>query len=167
MPLILKGVQTGEDALLAYQYGVDGIVVSNHGGRQVDTARPTLEVLVEVMDALRSNAEYRNNNGRKFEVYIDGGIKRGTDVFKAIALGATAVGIGRAALYGLAAYGQPGVEATLEILKNELYTTMQFMGTPTIADVKHARLVGVQQAIETTVWGTSRGDMPSLSFHDD
>ena len=129
MPIVLKGIQTAEDALLAYQHGVDGIVVSNHGGRQVDTARPALEVLVEVMDALR---DINYDSERNFEVYVDGGIKRGSDVFKALAVGATAVGIGRAALYGLAAYGQAGVEHTLQILQNELYTTMQFMGTPTV-----------------------------------
>eukprot|EP00854_Cymbomonas_tetramitiformis_P019902 gene19902-23809_t len=105
MPIVLKGIQAGEDAVQALHLGVDGIVVSNHGGRQLDGTRSTVQVLAEVMEALRSLP------GRsKMEVFVDGGIRRGTDIFKALALGAKAVGIGRPVLYGLGAFGQDGVE---------------------------------------------------------
>lgn len=93
MPILLKGIQTSEDAVLAAKHGCAGIVISNHGGRQLDTAPSAIEVLPDVMDALR--AEQLDKN---FEVYIDGGIRRGSDIFKAIALGAKGVGIGRPAL---------------------------------------------------------------------
>lgn len=131
MPIILKGVQCGEDAILAVKHGVQGIVVSNHGGRQLDYARSGIEVLVEVMDALKSIGA-----DKKLDVFVDGGIRRGTDIFKAIALGAKAVGIGRPVLYGLSAYGQDGVEQVIDLLKEELRNTMMLMGTPTIADIK-------------------------------
>jgi len=131
MAIVLKGVQCGEDAILAVKHGVQGIVLSNHGGRQLDFSRSGIEVLVEVMDALRSiGAE------KKIEVYVDGGIRRGSDIFKALALGATAVGIGRPTLYGLAAYGQDGVERVIEIFKEELAMVMGLMGTPSIKDIK-------------------------------
>jgi L-lactate dehydrogenase (cytochrome) len=131
MPIVLKGIQCGEDAVLAVQHGVQAIIVSNHGGRQLDFARSGIEVLAEVMHALRFiGAEHR------IEVYVDGGIRRGTDIFKAIALGAKAVGIGRPVLYGLAGYGQDGVERVVELLKDELQNTMQLMGTPTIQHIK-------------------------------
>lgn len=131
MPIVLKGVQCGEDAVLAVKAGVSGIVLSNHGGRQLDFSRSGIEVLEEVMTDLKAiGAE------KKIEVYVDGGIRRGTDIFKAIALGATAVGIGRPTLYGLAAYGQDGVERVIEILRDELVMCMGLMGTPTIGDIK-------------------------------
>jgi L-lactate dehydrogenase (cytochrome) len=94
MPILIKGVQTAEDAVLAAKAGCQGVVLSNHGGRQLDFAPSAIEILAEVMDALR--AECLLDNG--FEVYVDGGIRRGSDIFKAIALGATGVGIGRPAL---------------------------------------------------------------------
>eukprot|EP01084_Bolivina_argentea_P152059 265309_1 len=126
--LVLKGIQSRWDA---YKYGLDGIIVSNHGGRQLDFSRASIQVLIEVMDELKKiGAE------NKIEVYMDGGIRRGSDIFKAIALGATAVGIGRAALFGLTCYGQKGVQKVVQILKNELGITMKLMGTPTIADIR-------------------------------
>jgi len=161
MRLVLKGVQSGADAVLAYQHGLDGIVVSNHGGRNLDTARPSLEVLVEVMAALRE----KKYDPAKFEVFLDGGIKRGADVYKAIALGAKAVGIGRAALFGLAAYGQPGVEATLDILHDELDNTCRLMGTPSLATITSKNLVGVDRALETVPWDGERpGDLTTVEF---
>jgi len=131
MPIVLKGVQCGEDAVLAAIHGVAGIVVSNHGGRQLDYARSGIEILPEVMHALRK-AGLEN----KIDVFVDGGVRRGTDIFKALALGAKAVGIGRPTLYGLAAYGQEGVEKVINILRDELEVCMKLMGTPTIADIK-------------------------------
>jgi len=131
MPIVLKGVQCGADAVLAVKHGVSGIVLSNHGGRQLDFSRSGIEVLEEVMHDLKKiGAE------KKLEVYVDGGIRRGTDIFKALALGATAVGIGRPSLYGLAAYGQDGVERVIEILRDELVMCMGLMGTPTVNDIK-------------------------------
>lgn len=128
MPIVLKGVQCVEDAVQAHLSGCDGIVLSNHGGRQLDFAPSGIEVLPDVMAALRSYDS-------KMEVYVDGGVRRGTDVFKALALGAKAVGIGRPALYGLAAYGQEGVERVLQLLKDELMVCMRLMGTPSLADI--------------------------------
>jgi L-lactate dehydrogenase (cytochrome) len=131
LPIVLKGVQCGEDAILAAKHGVAGIVVSNHGGRQLDYCRSAIEILPEVMDALRSvGAE------KKLEVFVDGGVRRGSDIFKALALGAKAVGIGRPTLYGLASYGQEGVEKVVTILRDELDMTMKLMGTPAVSDVK-------------------------------
>jgi L-lactate dehydrogenase (cytochrome) len=93
MPIMLKGIQTPEDAVLAARHGCSGIVISNHGGRQLDFAPSAIELLPEIMDALRAEGLDKN-----FEVYIDGGIRRGSDIFKAVALGAKGVGIGRPAL---------------------------------------------------------------------
>lgn len=105
-----QGVQCAEDALLAAERGLDGIVCSNHGGRQLDTSRSGVEVLVEVMAALRERGLQD-----RLEVYVDGGVRRGTDVLKALALGAKAVGIGRPTLYAMAGYGTAGVERVFEV----------------------------------------------------
>jgi len=162
MKLVLKGIQSAEDALLAYRAGVDGIVVSNHGGRNCDTARPSLEALVEVMDALRT-AEY---DPAKFEVFMDGGIHRGGDIFKALAIGAKAVGIGKAALLGMSAYGQEGVEKTLEILEDEFASTMQFMGTPSLQDINLAHIRGHDKLSEVPAWNyTSREHLVHLDMN--
>jgi (S)-2-hydroxy-acid oxidase len=125
MKLLLKGIVTREDAEIAVAHGVDGIVVSNHGGRGEETLRPTIECLPEVVVAVHG----------KIPVLVDGGIRRGTDVFKALALGATAVGIGRPQAWGLAAFGQSGVEAVLTILRQELEKIMRQAGTPGIRDI--------------------------------
>jgi isopentenyl diphosphate isomerase/L-lactate dehydrogenase-like FMN-dependent dehydrogenase len=125
MKLVLKGIVTREDAEIAVQNGVDGLIVSNHGGRAEESLRSTLESLPEVLDACAG----------KIPVLIDGGIRRGTDIFKALALGATAVGIGRPYAWGLAAFGQSGVEAVLQILTHELETTMRQAGTTSIAKI--------------------------------
>jgi len=130
MKIVLKGVQTAEDALLAVEHGVDGMVLSNHGGRQIDTARSGIEILVEVMAALRARGAQD-----KVEVFVDGGIRRATDIFKAVALGAKAVGIGRPVIYSLAAFGQDGVEKMLQLLKDELTMCMRLMGAPTVGDI--------------------------------
>ena len=125
MKLLLKGIVTREDAEIAVAHGVDGIVVSNHGGRGEETLRPTIECLPEVVAAVHG----------KIPVLVDGGIRRGTDIFKALALGATAVGIGRPQAWGLAAFGQSGVEAVLTILRQELEKIMRQAGTPGIHDI--------------------------------
>src|SRR5208282_5891473 len=128
MKLLLKGIVTREDAQLAVEHGADGIVVSNHGGRAEESLRSTIECLPEVVDAVQG----------RVPVLIDGGIRRGTDVFKALALGATAVGIGRPYAWGLAAFGQPGVEAVLAIMRRELETIMRQAGTPSVARITKA-----------------------------
>src|SRR6267143_6081999 len=123
--LLIKGIVTREDAQLAVEHGVDGLMVSNHGGRAEETLRPTIESLPEVIEGVAG----------KIPVIVDGGIRRGTDIFKALALGATAAGIGRPHAWGLAAFGQPGVEAVLEILRRELRTIMRQAGTTSIDKV--------------------------------
>lgn len=123
MKLLLKGIDTAEDAVLAREHGADGVVVSNHGGRATDTGRGTIDILPEVVDAV----------GRDLPVLVDGGFRRGTDVFKALALGARAVGIGRPYVWGLAAFGQQGVERVIEILRAELAMTMRNCGVPAVS----------------------------------
>jgi isopentenyl diphosphate isomerase/L-lactate dehydrogenase-like FMN-dependent dehydrogenase len=118
LPFILKGVATAEDAALAVEHGVSAIYVSNHGGRQLDHGRATIEMLPEIVDAVRGRAE----------IVLDGGIVRGSDVLKAIALGARAVAIGKLQGWGLAAAGQAGLIRALEILKDEIMTTMGLLG---------------------------------------
>lgn len=140
MPIVLKGIQTGEDAVLAAKSGVSGIVISNHGGRQlgmfhilslIDTSRSGIEVLEEAMSALA--VEGLDNS---IEVFVDGGFRRGTDIFKALALGAKAVGIGRPFLYAMAGYGQPGVEKAIDILEEELVICMRLMGCTSLNQIK-------------------------------
>ena len=114
VPIILKGVGCWEDAVLAAEAGVQGIVLSNHGGRQLDMARSGIEVLVEVVDALKLRGLFPNPN---FEIYVDGGVRRATDVLKALALGAKAVGLGRPFLYSFCAYGEDGVEHAIKIIR--------------------------------------------------
>ena len=130
--LLLKGIVTREDAQLAVEHGVDGLMVSNHGGRAEETLRPTIESLPEVIEGV----------GGKIPVIVDGGIRRGTDIFKALAFGATAVGIGRPHAWGVAAFGQPGVEAVLEILRRELRTIMRQAGTTSIDKITRNYIAG-------------------------
>ncbi|KAJ5216802.1 hypothetical protein N7468_009810 [Penicillium chermesinum] len=130
LPIVLKGLQTHEDAYLASLHTpqVKGIILSNHGGRALDTAPPAVHTLLEIR-------KYCPEVFDKIEVYVDGGIRRGTDVIKALALGAKAVGIGRAALWGLAAGGVDGVRRTLQILTDESYTCMRLLGVEKIEDL--------------------------------
>ncbi|KAK9374264.1 FMN-dependent dehydrogenase-domain-containing protein [Lipomyces chichibuensis] len=130
MPIVLKGVQRAEDAIKAVEFGVDAILLSNHGGRQLDFARPGIEVLAEVMAALRQHG-YEH----KIEVYIDGGIRRGTDILKAICMGAKGVGIGRPFLYAMSTYGETGVVRAMQLLKDELAMNMRLIGATKISDL--------------------------------
>jgi len=125
MKLVIKGILTAEDALACVEHGVDGIVVSNHGGRAEDSGLSSIEVLPEIAAAV----------GGRIPILIDSGFRRGTDIFKALALGASGVCVGRPYLWGLAAYGQEGVEAVLAILRKELETIMHEMGTPNLAAI--------------------------------
>ncbi|TKA32068.1 hypothetical protein B0A50_01315 [Salinomyces thailandicus] len=127
MPIILKGVQRVEDVIRAVSVGCDGVVLSNHGGRQLDFARSGVEVLAEVMPELR-----RLGLQDKIEVYIDGGIRRATDIIKALCLGAKGVGIGRPFLFAMSAYGLPGVDRAMQLLKDEMEMNMRLIGCNTI-----------------------------------
>jgi isopentenyl diphosphate isomerase/L-lactate dehydrogenase-like FMN-dependent dehydrogenase len=130
MKVVLKGIVAREDAVLAREHGADGIIVSNHGGRAEESGRGTIECLPEVLDG-----------AGKVPVMIDGGFRRGTDIYKALALGARAAGIGRPYIWGLSAFGQPGVERVVEMLKAELALTMRQMGTPTIGKITKAAII--------------------------
>ena len=125
LPILLKGILTAEDARLAVDSGVDGIVVSNHGGRQLDGAPASIEALPEVVDAV---------DGR-VEVLMDGGVRRGTDVLKALAVGARAVCIGRPYLWALAAAGEEGVRDVLRLLREELSLAMALSGRPAVTAI--------------------------------
>jgi 4-hydroxymandelate oxidase len=131
MKLLLKGIDTAEDAKLARENGADGVVVSNHGGRSAETGRGTIDILPEIVDAV----------GPQFPVFVDGGFRRGSDIYKALAIGARGVGIGRAYIYGLSAFGQEGVEQVLDILRAELTLTMRQCGTPSIAQIGRASIL--------------------------
>jgi len=129
--LFIKGIETHEDARLCLEHGIDGIVVSNHGGRATETGRSTIEALPEVVDAV----------GNRIPVFLDGGVRRGTDVFKALALGAKAVGIGRPYVWGLGAFGQAGVERVLEILQGGPKLVMGNCGTQSVSDIDHNYII--------------------------
>ena len=132
VPVLVKGLVTAEDADLACQYGAAGVVVSNHGGRQLDGAIASLEALPEVVAAV----------GDRAEVFLDGGVRRGTDVVMALALGARAVLVGRPALYGLAFGGAKGVEQVLEILRDETENALALLGCRSPADVTASHVAG-------------------------
>ncbi|KAI1357103.1 FMN-dependent dehydrogenase [Xylaria sp. FL0043] len=144
LPIVLKGIQTHEDAYLAAKHApqVKAIILSNHGGRALDTAPPAIHTLLEIR-------KYCPEVFDHVDVWVDGGIKRGTDVVKALALGAKAVGLGRAALFGLGAGGQAGVERTLEILEAETVTCMKLLGAKNISELgpKHINTRKVERDI--------------------
>jgi isopentenyl diphosphate isomerase/L-lactate dehydrogenase-like FMN-dependent dehydrogenase len=131
LPMVLKGILTAEDARLAVEHGAAGIVVSNHGGRQLDGVPATIDVLAEIVDAV---------DGR-IEVLLDGGIRRGTDVVKALALGASAVLAGRAPLWGLAAAGEEGVRHVLELLRAEVELALQLLGCRAPTELARSHVV--------------------------
>ncbi len=125
LPVVLKGILTAEDGRLAVERGAQAVIVSNHGGRQLDSVTPTIEALPEVAEAV----------GGKIPVLMDGGIRRGTDILKALALGARAILIGRPYVWGLAAFGQAGVQRVVELLRAELVVSMGLAGKPTVASI--------------------------------
>ncbi|OBA19576.1 hypothetical protein METBIDRAFT_46250 [Metschnikowia bicuspidata var. bicuspidata NRRL YB-4993] len=130
LPIVLKGVQSVADALTAADHGVDGIVLSNHGGRQLDSVRAPVEVLAQLAPVLRARGLFG-----KLAVFVDGGVRRASDVLKAVALGATGVGIGRPFLYAMSTYGDAGVERAIQILKDEMVMNMRLLGAPRICDL--------------------------------
>jgi isopentenyl diphosphate isomerase/L-lactate dehydrogenase-like FMN-dependent dehydrogenase len=130
MKVVIKGLEAEADAALAVEHGADGIWVSNHGGRALESGRGTIESLPGVV----------RGAGGKVPVVIDGGVRRGTDVFKALALGASAVGMGRPYAWGLSCFGQAGVERVLDILNAELRLAMAGCGARTVGEIKAASL---------------------------
>ncbi|XP_058456324.1 uncharacterized protein LOC131433747 [Malaya genurostris] len=130
LPVIVKGVMTKEDARCAVDVGVDAIMVSNHGGRQLDSVSATIEVLPEIIAAVRGQVP----------IIVDGGITKGTDIFKALAMGADMAFIGRSYLWGLAVNGQKGVEEIVRLLQHELDNTMALAGCRTIKDITKAHV---------------------------
>lgn len=134
MQVWLKGIATAEDAILAVHHGVSGIIVSNHGGRQLNGAVATIDALPEVVEAV----------GGKIPIHVDGGIRHGTDVFKALALGADFCWVGRPALWGLAYKGQAGVELMIKLLSDEVSLTMALAGTVNVKDINKEYLVKVR-----------------------
>ncbi|THV84978.1 L-lactate dehydrogenase [Aureobasidium pullulans] len=135
LPIVIKGIQSVEDAVSAFHHKVDGIVLSNHGGRSQDTAQPPLLTLLEI-------DQYAPNIlGKHMQVFVDGGIRRGTDIIKALALGATAVGIGRPVLYSMSGgYGEHGVRRMVQILRNELQTNMAFIGASNVGEIERGMI---------------------------
>lgn len=125
MKIFIKGIVTKEDALLCLAHKIDGLIVSNHGGRQLESLRSSISSLAEVCEVI----------DKKIPVLMDGGIRRGTDIFKALALGADGVCLGRAFIYGLASYGQSGVLRSIDILKEELIRCMQLAGVTAVKDI--------------------------------
>lgn len=151
LPLVVKGIMTAEDARLCADHGVRGIIVSNHGARQLDTTFASIEVLPEVVDAVAGRCE----------VYLDGGIRRGTDVLKALALGARAVFIGRPLFWGLAVDGEAGVKSILQMLRDELETAMGMCGRPTMASIDRS-LLGTVSPISSVLHPAQGLQMPAL-----
>lgn len=153
MPIILKGVQRVEDVIRAIEAGVQGVVLSNHGGRQLDFARSGIEVLAEVMPVLRERG-WEN----RIEIFIDGGIRRATDIIKALCLGAKGVGIGRPFLYAMSAYGLPGVDRAMQLLKDEMEMNMRLIGcssvdqlNPTLVDTRGLSMHTSSVPVDTLV----------------
>jgi len=141
LPVIVKGIVRGDDAARAVEHGASGIVVSNHGGRQLDTSIPSIMALPEVVDAVAGRAE----------VLVDGGIRRGTDVIKALALGARAVLVGRPVLWGLAVDGEAGVRSVLELLRQEVDLAMALAGARSVSEL-------TSDLVVTGDWGIGNGE---------
>ena len=140
LPLVVKGIRTLEDAVMCAEYGADGIVVSNHGGRQLDGTRASIETLPEIADAVGDN----------LEVFLDSGVRRGLDVLKAIALGARGVFVGRPLFWGLANGGQSGVSTMLEIMRTEFDRAMAYAGCRNVSEI-HRGLVSLNSEFRTRV----------------
>ncbi|KIK67447.1 hypothetical protein GYMLUDRAFT_37569 [Collybiopsis luxurians FD-317 M1] len=156
MPIILKGVSTPEDAILALEAGVQGIVLSNHGGRQLDTSRSGLENLIDIVAALKTRGPWPNPN---FSVFVDGGVRRASDVLKALALGATAVGIGRGFLYAFCSYGEAGVEKAFKILADELEMNMRLLGATNLKEL-------VPEMVDASALSSHVGITPRDNLYD-
>ncbi|ODV77823.1 cytochrome b2, mitochondrial precursor [Suhomyces tanzawaensis NRRL Y-17324] len=158
MPLVLKGVQRIDDALKADEMGIDGIVLSNHGGRQLEFSPPPLELLIELMPILKKR-------GLKMEVYLDGGVRRATDVLKALCLGAKGVGIGRPFLYAMSTYGDEGVYKAIQVLRDEMIMCMRLMGATKISDLDESMIdVRRREVVEDKLFGKVYEELESPAF---
>jgi len=157
MPIVLKGIQRADDAIKAVEYGCQGIVCSNHGGRQIDTSRSGIEILEDVMNALEERGLQD-----KMEVYVDGGVRRATDIFKCLALGAKGCGLGRPFLYGIGAYGVQGAEKVVDILMAEMEMCMRLMGTPKLSDIGRKHIITKNLADHMSVPLTA--SLPEASY---
>jgi len=146
MPILLKGVQRVEDVLRAVEYGVQGVVLSNHGGRQLDFARSGIEVLAEVMPVLRERGWED-----RIEIYIDGGVRRATDILKALCMGAKGVGIGRPFLFAMSSYGQAGVDRAMQLLKDEMEMGMRLIGCSSIDQLDSTLIDARGLSVHSTV----------------
>jgi 4-hydroxymandelate oxidase len=135
MKIVVKGIESPEDAELCVRNGADGVIVSNHGGRSTESGRATIDSLPEVVQVVND----------RIPVLVDGGFRRGTDVFKALALGARAICIGRPYMWGVAAFGQPGVETVLAILRRELNLVMAQCGKQAVRDIRPSSIVSVRR----------------------
>jgi glycolate oxidase len=142
IPLFIKGIATAEDALVALEHGVNGVYVSNHGGRQLDYGRGTMDILPEVVQAV----------GGKMDIIVDGGFYRGTDVVKAMALGATVVGLGRLQGWALAAAGQAGMVRALEILEDEMRVAMGLLGVTSLDELSPSYVCAAPPTVPTHVF---------------
>ncbi|CAF9920792.1 MAG: Cytochrome b2, mitochondrial precursor [Gomphillus americanus] len=158
MPIILKGVQRVEDVIRAIESGVQGVVLSNHGGRQLDFARSGIEVLSEVMPVLRERGWED-----RIEIYVDGGIRRATDIIKALCLGAKGVGIGRPFLFAMSAYGLPGVDRAMQLLKDEMEMNMRLIGCSSVSQLNPTLVDSRALNVHNT---TVPGDTLGLSVYD-
>ncbi|MFB2979457.1 alpha-hydroxy acid oxidase [Microseira sp. BLCC-F43] len=132
LPLVVKGILRGDDAVRAVECGAKGVIVSNHGGRQLDSAIASIDALSEIVAAV----------GNKADILVDGGIRRGTDILKALALGAKAVLLGRPILWGLAVGGEPGVQHIIELLRDELDLAMALSGCANLGDIDSSLVIG-------------------------
>lgn len=130
LPIMLKGVQSAEDVVLAAENNIQGVILSNHGGRQLDFSRPPVEVLAECRPLLKEKGLEN-----KIQIYVDGGIRRGSDIIKALCLGATGVGLGRPFLFAMSAYGEEGVRRVIQILKEEMIRDMKLLGVKNISEL--------------------------------
>ncbi|ESK97372.1 mitochondrial cytochrome [Moniliophthora roreri MCA 2997] len=155
MAIVLKGVSTPEDALMAYDYGCQGIVLSNHGGRQLDTARSGLENLIDIVAALKTRGPWPNPN---FAIFVDGGVRRASDALKALALGASAVGIGRGFLYAFCSYGQEGVEKAIQILRDEFEMNMRLLGARNLSEL-------VPEMVDASALRSHTGSVPTDNLY--
>jgi glycolate oxidase len=151
LPFMVKGIQTAEDARIAVEHGVDVVWVSNHGGRQLDHTLGTLDMLPEIVEAVDGRAE----------IVVDGGVQRGSDIVKALALGAKAVSIGKLQCWGLAAGGKDGVVRVLEILEQEMTTALGLLGVNNLGQITPAHLTRGEPVVmphEMSAWVNMPGD---------
>ncbi|GMG20376.1 unnamed protein product [Ambrosiozyma monospora] len=136
VPIVLKGVQCKEDVVKAMKLGLGGVVISNHGGRQLDYAQSSIEVLADTVKYCHEQGLTLDKS--KFSIFVDGGFRSGSDIVKALCLGASGVGLGRPFLYSMASYGQPGVEKAIQILKTEIEEEFKLLGVCSVDELNES-----------------------------